>query len=124
MILKFRVWIEKQKYMAVQGTSDIETLASFMHHYSDEKYLMQSTGILDKHGKEIFEDNYLIDIEFEEDGTDISSLFLVIYDKKQGAWCIDNSYKKDHSSLVPIVSYFGLENLELWGNIYENNIDN
>lgn len=45
---RFRAWDDKQKYMAIQGTPDLETLASFMHHYSDSKFLMQSTGILDK----------------------------------------------------------------------------
>lgn len=124
MILKFRAWVKEQNYMAIQGTPDLETLQSFMFHYGNEKFLMQSTGILDKNGKEIFEDDYLIDLEFDEEGNDISSRLLVMYDKKQGAWCIDNSYKRDHSSLEPIVSYFGIENLELWGNIYENDVNN
>ena len=117
---KFRCWDDKNKYMAYQGTPDLETLGSFMHHYSDAKFLMQSTGILDKNGVEIFEDDFLLDIEFDEEEGNISSKHLVIYNTKNGVWCIDNSYKKDHSSLVPLVDYFGIENLEVYGNYFEN----
>jgi uncharacterized phage protein (TIGR01671 family) len=119
MIPKFKAWIEKQNFMAIQGTPDLETFQSFMFHYCNEKLLMQSTGIFDKNGIEIFQNDLLIDRETDDEGNDISSVFPVIYNPKQGAWCVDNSYKKDGSSLVSIVDYFGLENLEVYGNIYQ-----
>jgi len=52
--IKFRAWDQSQKYMAYQGTPDLETLQSFMHHFGD-KELMQATGLFDKKGKEFFE---------------------------------------------------------------------
>ena len=59
--LKFRAWTEIEKYMAYQGHPDLETLYSFMFHYADFKdcILMQGIGILDKHGDEIFEGDYI-----------------------------------------------------------------
>lgn len=53
-VKKYRAWDESQKYMAYQGSPDLETLQSFMHHFSD-KQLMQSTGFQNKSGQEIFE---------------------------------------------------------------------
>lgn len=53
--LCFRSWVESQKFMAIQGTPDLETLQSFMFHYADEKYLMQYTGLNDVSGNKIFE---------------------------------------------------------------------
>jgi hypothetical protein len=40
--IKFRAWDESQKYMAYQGTPDLETLQSFIFHFGD-KPLMQFT---------------------------------------------------------------------------------
>ena len=52
--LEFRAWDETQKYMAYQGTPDLETIQSFMFHFGDKK-LMLYTGFKDFNCKEIYE---------------------------------------------------------------------
>lgn len=52
--IKFRAWDESQKYMAYQGTPDLESLQSFIYHFGN-KLLMQFTGLHDISGKEIYE---------------------------------------------------------------------
>ena len=56
--IKFRAWYDEREIMVYQGDEDLETLQSFIHHYGDSD-LMQSTNILDKNGKEIFESDYI-----------------------------------------------------------------
>ena len=56
--IKFRAWDESQKYMAYQGTPDLEDIQSFIHHFGDKK-LLQYTGFLDINGKEIYEGDIL-----------------------------------------------------------------
>ena len=103
--IKFRAWIESQKYMAIQGTPDLETLAGFMFHYGDEKLLMQSTELFDKQGNEVFEMDYL--------QNNNGSFFLVKF--TDGCFCLHNVANKNHYPLCKSM----LENKTVISNYYE-----
>ena len=120
--LKFRAWDKSQKYMAYQGNPDLETLSSFMFHFGED-IVMQSIGLKDKDGDEIFEGDLLIDrypVDEENLSLGYNESFLpVVWCDKQLMWCVDASIAKDGSYLTSLVEYFG-EFLEVKGNIYEN----
>ena len=90
--------------MAYQGTPDLETIQSFMHHFGDKK-LLQFTGLKDKNGKEIYEGD-----------------IVRIYGNKAQVIFQSGSFKivtKNTKGEFLSWRYFQ-EEIEIIGNIYEN----
>ena len=118
-MIKFRAWHEPTKHMAYQGTPDIETLQSFIHHFHDDD-LMQSTNIFDKNGKEIFESDY---IKYSNDfgRESIHKVFLV------SGGLVINIHSDDINKTTPFYNACAdnqtkqyMAQCEVIGNIYEN----
>ena len=116
--LKFRAWDKSQKYMAYQGSPDLETLSSFMFHFGED-IVLQSTGFLDKNENEIFEGDILSDWN-EVDGKQVQSYLQVFWCNNDGAWKLDSSFNQDKSSGDLLSEELSSFVYEISGNIYEN----
>ena len=120
--LKFRAWSKNIKKM--YQWSDIKRFGNLNKLISlSDVDVMQWTGLTDKYGKDIYEGDYIVD-RYPIDDEDLTlgyneSLLPVMWSEKLLTWCVDTSFVKDGSYLVPIKVYFG-EFLEVKGNIYEN----
>ena len=97
--IKFRAWNEEQKYMAYQGTPDLETLQSFIFHFGD-KELMQFTGLHDKNGKKIYEGDIV---------TDGVGKYKIIYDLKLAGYQPYCIFRDDPENYCEVI-----------GNVFEN----
>jgi hypothetical protein len=107
--IKFRAWDKSQKYMAYQGTPDLETIQSFMHHFGN-KVLMQYIGLNDKNGNEIYEgdvvklsEGHIVEIKFQDGGFGYEGMIN------------DFIGFAGHNWLTEIQSRY-----EVLGNLYEN----
>ncbi|MDO4605237.1 MAG: YopX family protein [Helcococcus sp.] len=120
MIPKFRVWDESIRYMdyraRVTTTDDyikVEVLDAFCDWRKLEKRqyeLMQSTGLKDKNGKEIF----------EGDIVEVSKGFtkIICYSVNEGNWKLRPANKQGACSYFS--NYENTAEWEIIGNIYEN----
>ena len=116
--LKFRAWDKSQKYMAYQGSPDLETLSSFMFHFGED-IVLQSTGFFDKNENEIFEGDILSDWN-DVDGKQVQSFLQVFWCDKDGCWKLDSSFNQDKSSGDLLSEELSSFVYEISGNIYEN----
>jgi hypothetical protein len=102
--IKFRAWDKSQKHMAYQGTPDLETLQSFIHHYGDE-ILMQFTGLTDSTGRDIYEGDFV-----QHDAWDYP--FEVIFDNSKARFVLKLK--------TGLTQFIDNDRLIIIGNIYEN----
>ena len=120
MIPKFRAWDTTKKEMfkdtfAITESGQVvvvdqsSVFVSPDYVFVDNLVIMQSTGLLDKNGKEIFEGDIVLVLD---------SPYTVFYDNERGSYRLkphDDRWNVDYMSNF---SHGG--NFEVVGNIYEN----
>lgn len=121
MIPRFRAWHhELGRMMSIKNIwfqdsrlEELELNDAVMNDcitaYPDEIELMQSTGLKDKNGKEIFEGDIVLVLD---------SPYTVFYDIKEGSYRLkphDDRWVVDY-----MCNFSSEESFEVVGNIYEN----
>lgn len=124
--IKFRGWSEKRKEMLYYGnwfTLHQQTVLCFEHgikrnyvdesdiDYPDRVHLMQYTGLKDRNGKEIYENDI---IQF----IDIPARFNIVWDDEDACW---NAEHIGGNSTRQALRKSGAKHKEVVGNIYETN---
>ena len=114
----FRAWDKENKEMLFVKQIDFMfgkvVLESYEQFFIDEIELMQSTGVIDKNGKEIF-DGDIVKV--------LNSLYTVFYDSDKGSFRLKPHDKRWHTDYMS--NFSSGENFEIIGNMYEGvNDDN
>lgn len=118
--LKFRVWNEaKNKFMpsGFIGISDgkfIDLKNGSIHFDSDDKVIEQFTGLRDKNGKEIYENDLIKAVGKNVVDDTLSVVF------KNGAFCLKLGQESEPFFNDDYNIDFTLSHLEIIGNIHEN----
>lgn len=112
-IPKFRMWNKiKLKMFPVLDIDFRNKLVADETYWEtyrfDEIELMQSTGVVDKNGKEIFESDFV---------KVLNSLYTVFYDSEKGSFRLKPHDKRWHTDYMSNFSHG--ENFEVIGNMYE-----
>ena len=112
---KFRAWFKQGSKMVNVATIDflekeVKSHANVMYSF-DEIELMQSTGLIDKNGEEIFEGDVLLTYDDE--------LAKVFWNDDLAGWFVDFIYEIAELSEVADIQS-GRSICEIIGNIYEN----
>lgn len=121
MIPKYRAWHKTKKIMSEVKkinfwSEELDAVAFAEKHFEDVK-LMQSTGLFDKNGKEIFEGDIVTDGEFARIVQYHQTLGFYMFDEEGNErFFSDSATLEDFEEDAKIVS----EILEIIGNVYEN----
>ncbi|MFB5338312.1 YopX family protein [Enterococcus faecalis] len=129
MILKFRAWDKNTNDMVDVKTIDLEKDGSIgcivdyngINLDMSECVIMQSTGLKDKNGVEIFESDLVkvIDGESEED----SYISVVKNYSNEGYPAFDIEYPPNYHydrNVLSAIMCNGFETIEVTGNVYDN----
>lgn len=127
MIPKFRVWEIAGKRMVLVGSIDFRN--KFIEYtyspYNDsnrvvsefldfcDAVLMQSTGLFDNNGKEIFE-NDIVEWEHKDTGQLVRG--IIKYDTELGFWGMTDARFND----LRAIGYLANQKVTVLGNIYQN----
>lgn len=121
MIPKFRAWSTDKKIMAevrtLRFTDELVETDKFVERSIEGVKLMQSTGLLDKNGKEIFEGDIL-----KVANNDSSWFEVVKYDHDKAMFIskeVNLKYEVPETTLYDLFSPY-LFKVEVIGNIWEN----
>lgn len=122
MIPKFREWETERKSMVIGQREDFDDMVGFRfeHEEGGQRILMQSTGLKDKNGVEIFEGDVVVGQQHLT--TDSSTPFeikgLVRYSKRNTMFYLDEKsfgHDKFMNSLGSSIYQF-----EVIGNVWED----
>lgn len=117
--IKFRTFYKPDADFDYHDVVDLKNTASYLFHYG-ECGLEQFTGLFDKNGKEIYEGDFLYDLEIENQESENRRSYKVEYVDQMGCWCVDTSFSRNGTGYVSISDYFVKENLKILGNSYQN----
>ena len=119
---EFRAWTEEGKamYYGVYPFKDDTLLLSYDEIAFDEVpasdfILMQSTGLLDKNGNEIFDGDI---VKYEAGCNTVTE--EVVYDKNLAGFGVKDADANIIFTFGELAEEIGLSSLEVVGNIYEN----
>lgn len=126
MIPKFRAFLKDTKQIAdvksIFFELGIVMLSNDKFYQFEDIILMQSTGIYDKHGVEIFEGYIIQQVHaYDYDKLEIETDFLEPFEVKkgnyvQGKWIAEEIDGENYS----VVRYVFGKNVKIIGNVHEN----